>query len=406
MHRHFYLLGLNTNATIDEVKKAYRHLAKEFHPDVNSGVDAQKKFIEITAAYEAILDKFNTSNSEINTDQEEANYRETLKQWRESNKRKAQANKELKLKREEAYLQSGLADLILIITIILRVAIFPIIGALITMPFILCYLFGYTLLFTLLFFAPFAFILSWYVKSNWSNYFIPDKFYYNFTKIKSFFNQQASNTNNLACYFTNNQLANGLPNKIVLQKIVNIKLNNVGPMQHYAKFDQVYSEIIEPRSQKAFNYHFIATLIKICILLAILLYAPTKSLWWNFVAGICIASGCARLFLKFVKTLPSNLYFITWGFVLKCAVWLITGAFFTNFSTTFSNIYTYENIFPAFTILLFIDPFIEWFGLRWLNYPLFKQPQQIYTLYKQGYQTYMHIPLWTLVYPFFKWLWI
>lgn len=49
------VLGVKPNATKEEIKAAYRRLAKKYHPDLNKGVDP-KKFIEITKAYEALMD--------------------------------------------------------------------------------------------------------------------------------------------------------------------------------------------------------------------------------------------------------------------------------------------------------------------------------------------------------------
>lgn len=50
-------LGLESSATDAEVKKAYRKLARKYHPDVNKDDDAEEKFKEINAAYEVLSDK-------------------------------------------------------------------------------------------------------------------------------------------------------------------------------------------------------------------------------------------------------------------------------------------------------------------------------------------------------------
>jgi len=50
-------LGLNENAAEAEIKKAYRTLAKKYHPDINKTPEAEEKFKEINAAYEVLGDK-------------------------------------------------------------------------------------------------------------------------------------------------------------------------------------------------------------------------------------------------------------------------------------------------------------------------------------------------------------
>ena len=52
----YQVLGISPTATDDEVKKAYRNLAKRYHPDVNAGAsDAEAKMKEINEAYSTIM---------------------------------------------------------------------------------------------------------------------------------------------------------------------------------------------------------------------------------------------------------------------------------------------------------------------------------------------------------------
>ncbi|MFD0785713.1 DnaJ domain-containing protein, partial [Micromonospora azadirachtae] len=57
MARDYYgILGVSRDASDDEIKRAYRKLARQFHPDVNPDPEAQEKFKDINAAYEVLSD--------------------------------------------------------------------------------------------------------------------------------------------------------------------------------------------------------------------------------------------------------------------------------------------------------------------------------------------------------------
>jgi curved DNA-binding protein CbpA len=54
---YYKVLNFSENATLEEIKKAFRELAKEYHPDKNKSKDASVKFREVFEAYEILKDK-------------------------------------------------------------------------------------------------------------------------------------------------------------------------------------------------------------------------------------------------------------------------------------------------------------------------------------------------------------
>ena len=66
----YKILGVDRNASDDEIKKAYRQMAKKYHPDVNKEPGAEEKFKQTQNAYDQIMEarkRGDTSNFWENT---------------------------------------------------------------------------------------------------------------------------------------------------------------------------------------------------------------------------------------------------------------------------------------------------------------------------------------------------
>ncbi len=59
---YYSVLGVDKNASEDEIKSAYRRLAKKYHPDINKTPEAQEKFKDINEAYEVLGDPKKRAN--------------------------------------------------------------------------------------------------------------------------------------------------------------------------------------------------------------------------------------------------------------------------------------------------------------------------------------------------------
>lgn len=56
MSDYYEILGIDKNATKDEIKSAFRKMARKWHPDVNKAPEAEAKFKELGKAYETLMD--------------------------------------------------------------------------------------------------------------------------------------------------------------------------------------------------------------------------------------------------------------------------------------------------------------------------------------------------------------
>src|SRR3954467_10030519 len=54
---YYKILGVERGAAEDDIKKAYRKLARKYHPDVSKEANAKEKFQEVSEAYETLRDK-------------------------------------------------------------------------------------------------------------------------------------------------------------------------------------------------------------------------------------------------------------------------------------------------------------------------------------------------------------
>lgn len=69
MSSHYETLGVAKDATPQEIKSAYRKLARKLHPDVNPSDEAAEQFKLVTRAYEVLSDQTKRANYDATGDE-------------------------------------------------------------------------------------------------------------------------------------------------------------------------------------------------------------------------------------------------------------------------------------------------------------------------------------------------
>lgn len=73
---YYKILELSHESSVEEIKKAYRKKAREFHPDINHSPNAKDQFICITEAYEFLV----TNHEKMMTDSQA--FKQAMEDWR------------------------------------------------------------------------------------------------------------------------------------------------------------------------------------------------------------------------------------------------------------------------------------------------------------------------------------
>jgi curved DNA-binding protein CbpA len=408
LEEYFKILGLEKNASQEDIKKAYRFLAKKYHPDVSSEPDADKKFIQIAEAYEILTNQKVLETLRIIAENEEERRRsyEYFKQRaREVAKQAAEMKYERLKKEHEAFQQSGMYDLFLLINYIGHFLLILVTIFLLGFPVYIAVKTGF---YGLFFFLIAGIILSIHILSRRKIYFKLGSFFYSFKDIKSAFIEEFGKGTEKCSYCLNHK-ADSYPYKIDLLKIHNIQLNLKGMLWHEARYNRTYKKLSLPRSKKAFRIHTSTTLIKAFSILFALIFLPFSSLLWRFVGGLAAGGLLTALVLALSNTRSKVSYLYTGSFFIRLGLWLLVLIMLCRWNNFPDILPTDYLVVGAVSLLFFQDVLIDIVGKILfkksnLEKPIIKQPLEIQKLFNQGYQDYLEIPVWSTIYPLIKWI--
>jgi hypothetical protein len=415
MKDYFNILQIPENATPDEIRQAYRKLAKFYHPDVNKSAGAHEKFCEISEAYEFLIKHwFPRSGAQYKKEfhqpfsefEQTDGYRQFQQEAQERARKHAKMRYEKFRKQHEAFQESGINDLVLLLTVCMRIFSLVLFIFLFFTPLVLAIIVHWSWILSILLMWPFATGIAWYYYDNRINYFIPGKFYYTFRKIRKMYTDTFPTVEE--CYFCKGKMADSKPFKIELYKLKDIKLGSEGARQHNVNYISETYPLIIPRSHKAFIVHTVIAFSKIFCITGFMIFFNIHSIVWCAIAGFIAGGILSQLILAIFRTRSNTSYLFTISFFCRLLIWIFAITLASRFYLNPPDIVSTDSIqFVIVAIILFDSFLMQLINLilgKHSGAMLFRQYQPLKDKINEGYSIYNDIPVISVVYPLFRWI--
>ena len=414
MRKDYYqILGLPRNADEQSIKRAYRALAKQYHPDMNHSIDAQDKFLEINEAYEFLIDPNNRRHAFEPTvsewkqkEYENEEYQRFREELKEKARRRAQKRYEEIVKQQEAWQKSGLNDLSILAKLVFRLALIALPCTFLFKILLQFVNFDYDSLVAYSIILIITSALTFFIFKYWNSLFKKTDFYYTLPRLRKLFFETVSPYGQ--CFYSKNTVANSPTFTLELIKLKDIKLEFSGYRQQRVNYKSEVEKVEIPRSMKAFRVHILCSIIKIVSILSFTIFLSLESFLWKVLLGLFLGEVITQLISLTFNIRLSTTYLYSWGMLIKMTIWMIPILLCTSFSFHPFDIYTSDLIHLALFLLLLFDCFLEQFiysvlGRKFMQ-PFTHQPARVHELFNNGYRLYNEIPVFSVLYPLSKWL--
>ena len=204
-------------------------------------------------------------------------------------------------------------------------------------------------------------------------------------------------------------MADGKAYKIELLKTIDIKIQSYGALNHDARYKNKNKRVVVPRSARAQYYHRLASLLKMLTIMICLLVFPVDSILWRLMVGICSGGLLSFLLLKMARVKSKVSYLFTPGLLIKAAIWLFSLYMISTVGPGFNIAISGYVYLVVAGLLFFLDMVFDLImGIfpfyRRLFRPVIRQGTILDSLYRDGYQNYQELPVYSVMYPLFRWI--
>jgi len=404
----YKILRIPEGSSKDEIKKAYRKLVKIYHPDHNKSPDAAKRFQEIMDAYNMLIKH---EPRPYQRDESYAHAAEILRKEREKARQfyRTSTTKQGQWQPEEKPLSREWKDVILILNYFGHGLLLVVATGLIILPVVLGFVYELTAAIAtsyLIIIGSFLLLYIWGKRKTW---FKLGKVSYTFSDLRALFRMPLSHPGTDYCCYIKGEKADGKPYTLRLVQILDIKTRSMGGMNHESTIKRKTVLMHMPRSMRAQRIHRLCSYVKGGLIILSLIFVPFGSLFWRMVAGIILGALASLMILKLSRVKGKTSYLFTPAFLIKSGVWLIVLLFISNYGQGFIielSDYKFLAMGGLFFLLdIVFDLFLGFFPFYpRLFKPLIKQGNRLSQLYKEGFQNYIEYPVYSMVYPFFRWI--